>query len=52
MPRGYKSIRIRFGIKAGVPDEQLEEPCQLGPTFSPAFDTITRAVSVEVNLGR
>ena len=27
-----------------------EELCQLGPTFSPVFDTITRAANVEVTL--
>ena len=50
VPRGYKNIRIKFKIKADVPDEQLEELCQLGPTFSPVFDTVTRAVNVEVGL--
>jgi uncharacterized OsmC-like protein len=52
VPRGYKNIRIAFRIKADVPDEQLEELCQLGPTFSPVFDTITRAVTVDVMLER
>lgn len=50
VPRGYKNIRIKFKIKADVPDEQLEELCQLGPTFSPVFDTVTRAVNVAVGL--
>jgi uncharacterized OsmC-like protein len=49
-PRGYKSIRIKFKIKADIPDEELEELCQLGPTFSPVFDTVTRAVRVEVGM--
>lgn len=48
--RGYQSIRIKFKIKADVPDEQLEELCRLGPTYSPVFDTITRSVPVEVGL--
>ena len=48
--RGYQSIRIKFKIKADVPDEQLEELCRLGPTYSPVFDTITRSVPVEVDL--
>jgi uncharacterized OsmC-like protein len=52
VPRGYTSIRIAFKIKADVPDEQLEELCRLGPTFSPVFDTITRAVKVDVTLER
>ncbi len=49
---GYKNIRIKFRIKADVPDEQLEELCRLGPKYSPVFDSITRAVNVEVGLDR
>ena len=41
---------MKFKIKANVPDEQLEEPCQLGPTFSPVFNTLTRAVNIDVAL--
>ena len=51
-PCGYKNIRIKFKIKADVPDEELEELCQLGPTFSPVFDTVTRPVHVEVGLDK
>jgi uncharacterized OsmC-like protein len=50
--RGYKNIAIKFRIKADVPDEQLEELCRLGPTYSPVFDSITRGVNVEVGLDR
>jgi uncharacterized OsmC-like protein len=35
-----------------VPDDQLEDVIKLGPTYSPVFDTITRAVPVEVQLER
>ena len=52
VPRGYKNIRIVFQIKADVPMDQLEEVVMLGPGFSPVFDTITRAVNVEVALER
>lgn len=48
--RGYKNLKIKFRIKADVPDEQLEELCQLGPTYSPVFDSLTRGVAVEVSL--
>jgi uncharacterized OsmC-like protein len=48
--RGYKNIKITFRIKANVPDEQLEELCQLGPTYSPVFDSLTNGVPVEVSL--
>jgi uncharacterized OsmC-like protein len=50
VPRGYEHIRMKFKIKADVPDEQLEELCRLGPTYSPVFDTVTRAVPVTVEL--
>jgi uncharacterized OsmC-like protein len=50
--RGYKNIQIKFRIKADVPDDQLEELCRLGPTYSPVFDSITRGVNVEVGLDR
>lgn len=50
--KGYQNIKIKFRIKADVPDEQLEELCKLGPTFSPVFDSLTRGVPVEVSLDK
>jgi uncharacterized OsmC-like protein len=50
VPRGYKEIRMYFKIDADAPDEKLEEIVQLGPTYSPVFDTFTRAVPVKVKL--
>jgi uncharacterized OsmC-like protein len=50
VPRGYKEIRMYFKIDADVPDDKLQELVQLGPTYSPVFDTITRAVPVSVQL--
>jgi uncharacterized OsmC-like protein len=47
---GLEKIRIKFKIKADVPDERLEELLQLGPKYSPVFDTITRSAPVEVGL--
>lgn len=52
VPRGYREIRMRFKIDADAPPEKLEEILRLGPTFSPVFDTITRAVPVQVTLER
>jgi uncharacterized OsmC-like protein len=52
VPRGYKEIRMAFSIDADAPPEKLEEIIQLGPTYSPVFDTITRAVPVSVRLQR
>jgi uncharacterized OsmC-like protein len=50
VPNGFQAIRIKFRIKADVPDETLREVVQLGPTYSPVFDTVTRAVPVDVSL--
>jgi uncharacterized OsmC-like protein len=50
IPRGYKEIRMFVKIDADAPPEKLEEIVQLGPTYSPVFDTITRAVPVKVKL--
>ncbi len=50
--RGYKNLKITFRIKADVPDEQLEELCRLGPTYSPVFDSLTNGVPVEVSLAK
>ena len=47
---GFQNIRIAFKIKADVPDEKLEELCQMGASFSPVKDTVSRAVNVEVGL--
>lgn len=50
VPRGYKEIRMYVKIDADAPPEKLQEIVQLGPTYSPVFDTITRAVPVAVQL--
>lgn len=50
VPKGYKEIRMFFKIDADAPAEKLQEIVQLGPTYSPVFDTITRAVPVSVKL--
>ncbi len=50
VPRGYKEIRMFVKIDADVPPEELEEIINLGPTYSPVYDTITRAVPVSVQL--
>ncbi|MBE0582190.1 MAG: OsmC family protein [Desulfofustis sp.] len=50
VPRGYKQIRMFVKIDADAPPEKLAEIVKLGPTYSPVFDTITRAVPVTVQL--
>jgi uncharacterized OsmC-like protein len=48
--KGYQGIRMFFKIDADVPEEQLEELVQLGPTYSPVFDSLTKGVPVSVSL--
>lgn len=50
--KGYQEIRMFFKIDADVPREQLEELVQLGPTYSPVFDSITKGVPVRVELDK
>jgi uncharacterized OsmC-like protein len=52
VPRGYKEIRMFVNIDADAPPEKLQEIVQLGPTYSPVFDTLTRAVPVSVQLDK
>ena len=47
---GFQGIRMKFKIDADVPAEQLEELIQLGPTYSPVFDSLTKGVPVSVQL--
>ena len=49
---GYQGIRVNFKIKADVPDEQLQELCQLGSAHSPVFDSLTNGVPVAVTAQR
>ncbi len=50
--RGYQGIRMRFKIKADASDEQLQDIVKIGPTFSPVFDSITKAVTVKISAAR
>lgn len=52
VPRGYQEIRMVMDIDADASPEQLEELVQLGPTYSPVYDTFTRAVPVSVTLAK
>jgi uncharacterized OsmC-like protein len=49
---GYQGIRVNFKIKADVPDEELQEIVQLGPSHSPVFDSLTKGVPVSVTAER
>lgn len=47
---GYEAIRMIFDIEADAPREQLEEIVQLGPSYSPVYDVVSRSVPVKVEL--
>ncbi len=49
---GYQAIRMIYKIKANCPDDKLEEVLQLGPTYSPVYDVVSRSVPVSVDLDR
>src|SRR5215467_2133591 len=49
---GFRGIRVNFKIKADIPDEKLQEVCQLGPGHSPVFDSLTNGVPVSVTAER
>ena len=50
--KGFQGIRVNFKIKADVPDEQLQEIGQLGPQYSPVFDSLTNGVPISVTAER
>lgn len=50
--KGFQGIRVRFKIRANVPDEQLDEIVQLGTQHSPVFDSLTKGVPVSVSTER
>ena len=50
--KGYQGIRVNFKIKADVPDAQLQTIAQLGPRFSPVFDTVSNGVPVSFTAER
>jgi uncharacterized OsmC-like protein len=49
---GFEQIRMRFRIDADVPESELQSLCDLGPTFSPVYDSVTRGVPVLVSAER
>jgi uncharacterized OsmC-like protein len=50
--KGFQGIRVNFKIKADVPDEQLQEICQLAKQYSSVFDTLTKGVPIAVTANR
>ena len=50
--KGFENIRMSFAIQANVSDEQLQELAELGPSFSPVFDSLTKGVPITVQTHR
>jgi uncharacterized OsmC-like protein len=50
--QGFQGIRVNFKIKADVPDEELQQLCELGSKHSPVFDSLTNGVPVSVTAER
>ena len=46
---GFEQIRIKFRIKADAPDSLLQEICDLGPKYSPVYDSVTNGLPVKVS---
>lgn len=49
---GYQQIRMNFRIRTDAGDEQFKTLSELGPTYSPVFDSITKGVPVIVRAER
>lgn len=49
---GFEQIRMRFRIDADVADDELQALCDLGPKFSPVYDSVRRGLPVHVSVER
>ena len=49
---GFKRIRMKLKIKADVPEAELQELCDLGPKYSPVFDSVANGLPVHVSAER
>ena len=49
---GFQNIRMSFDISADLSDQELQELAELGPTFSPVLDSLTKGVPVVVQAQR
>jgi len=49
---GYQQIRLKLRIKAQGTDEQFQELSNLGPTFSPVYDSLLKGVPISVSAER
>ncbi|MDE3199543.1 MAG: OsmC family protein [Acidobacteriota bacterium] len=50
--KGFQNIRVNFEVNADVSDEEFDELANLGPSFSPVFDTLSKGVPIAVRAQR
>ena len=50
VPVGYENIRVFFSIDADISEEKKEELLQMAQKYSPVFNSITKPISVSVEL--
>jgi len=50
IPVGYQAIRLFFSIDADVSEEKKEELLQMAQKYSPVFNSITKPITVSVEL--
>lgn len=43
---GFDQIRVTFNIKANIPDEQIEQLCEIAQKYSPVCDIVTNPTPV------
>ena len=49
---GFQQIRMSFRIKTDATDDEFKTLSELGPRFSPVFDSVTKGVPVVVKTER
>jgi len=49
---GFEQIRMKLKIKADLPDAKLQELCDLGPRYSPVYDSVTNGLPIHVSAER
>jgi len=49
---GYSEIRVKFRIRADVPDDQLRELVRVGQERSPVYEMVSASVQVQVTVER
>lgn len=50
--RGFQNIRMNFDISADLSDEELKDLAELGPRYSPVFDSLANGVPIAVQAQR